>query len=526
MSAKIKYIAAAAGIAALIAAVAVFAYIWQTRGGKAPLAYIPAPDAASPYILLETKEHHYPEVMASLLTDGIYAHLKSDTPRGAVLAAAALAEDAAVLLESGVDGAIRVYCAARFTDEETKLLQKGALPAPLDAAFGTESAEGGDGTFAVRSEKLSEPFYYTVIGKNTLIAAELPALHEMASFDKGDGGLKRKKWTQEESWPAHIEISDGGRLTKNSKENITLTVEAAWCEPADETQPGEARWALVNLGSAAKSRLTSALKATKWDVADCVLPQPLLLSAGFSLPQLKEGSGEWPFPLSHVKLFAEGLGLSDAQIREILAGRTIVSLGGQNKILWFSLPGFLAEFSGRPELMRELVSAFWDGLFIGAEAEPVEGFEYGGAASVPFSVIGAGRGGTAVLGLVSPQSVASGSALSQFLTEDEEAVGWLLADLPRIGKTLSEMTKISTFLDSEENGDFYDGSENYGSQQNGYSWESGADDPEPLQPEFSISPFDQEIADSFGGVLQRLGRVMIVWEKPLSGRISWYNQEK
>ena len=80
------------------------------------------------------------------------------------------------------------------------------------------------------------------------------------------------------------------------------------------------------------------------------------------------------------------------------------------------------------------------------------------------------------------------------------------------------MTKMSSFLEQEEDQDFYGGADDY-------SW--GAEsDPEPLQPEFSISPFDQEIADSFGGVLQRLGRVMVVWEKPLSGRINWYNHAK
>lgn len=519
MSAKVKYIAAAAVLAAAIAAVAAFVCLWPARGGSGPLAYVPEPRGTAPYILLEAKERHYPAALASLLTDGVYAHLKSGTPRGAALAAAAQAVDAAVLIERGEDGAAAVYCAARFTDEETELLRKGALPAPLGAAFGTEGAVRTDGVFAVRSEKLSEPLYYTVIGKNTLFAAELTGLHKMASFDKGEGGLKNKKWTQEESWPAHIEICDGGELAKNAEERFSLTVEAAWREPKDAAQPGAARWAFVNLGAAAKAYLTATLKTQKWNVSDCILPQPLLLSAGFALPALKGAPETWPFPLSYAGTFAEGLGLSDAQIREILAGRTIFSLGGQNKILWFSLPGFLTEFSGKPELMRELVSAFWENLFYGVEPEIIEGFEFGGSASVPFAVIGSGRGGTAVLGLASPQSVASGAALAKFLSEDEEAVGWLLADLPRIGKALSDMTKMSSFLEEEEDQDFYDGA------SDGYSW--GVEgDPEPLQPEFSISPFDQEIADSFGGVLQRLGRVMVVWEKPLSGRINWYNLEK
>lgn len=521
MGAKLKYAAAAAAAAVVIAAAA-FVYLWQARAGSGPLAYIPEPDETAPYILLETKGRNYPKVLSSLLTDGIYAHLKSDTPSGAVLAAAAMAEDAAVLLERGADGAASVCCAARFTAEETKLLQKGALPAPLDAAFGTESAEGRGGVFAVRSESLSEPFYYTVRGTHTLIAADQRTLHKMTSLENG-GGLKDKKWTQEPQWPAHIEISDGSELTKRAKENFALTLEAAWRGPQSEGQPGEARWAFVNLGAAARAYMTASLEAKSWDVSGCVLPQPLLLSAGVNLPALKGSPSEWPFPLSRAGIFAESLGLADAQIREILAGRTVISLGGQNKILWFSLPGFLAEFSGRPELMRALVSAFWDNLFLGAEPESVAGFDFGGAASVPFSVIGAGRGGTAVLGLASPQSLASGETLSQFLSKDEKAVGWMLADLPRIGKALSEMTRMSTFLEEEEDEDFYGGTEDYGG---GYPWGGTQSDPEPLQPEISISPFDQEIADSFGGVLQRLGRVMIVWEKPLSGRINWYNHEK
>ena len=32
--------------------------------------------------------------------------------------------------------------------------------------------------------------------------------------------------------------------------------------------------------------------------------------------------------------------------------------------------------------MRELVGAFWNGLFYGVEPETVEGFEFGGSASV------------------------------------------------------------------------------------------------------------------------------------------------
>ncbi len=522
MSGKIKFAAAAAGLAATVLVIAACAYLFSKEGAGL-MAYIPEPGAGAPYVLLEAEGGSYPKALSAALADGISPHLKKGTPRGAVLAAAALASDAALLLERGADGSIEIYCAARFSDADTKLLKKGRLPAAVGAALGAADAEAADGGFSVRSETMTQPVYYAVAGKETLFAASLPALRRMTLLEKNPGAMKDKKWTQEKDWPAHIEICDGGLLTERIKEKFPITVEAAWRIPEKDRTQGEARWAFVNMGAGAKACLSSALKAKKWKISDCVIPQPLLLSAGLNLPPLKGSPEEWPFPLSSVGEIAGSLGLDDSKTREIFSGGTIFSLGGQNKILWFSLPGFLTEFSGRPELMKELVAAFWENLFFGAEPEPMEGFEYGGSASVPFSVVGAGRGGVAVLGLASPQSITTGGALPQFLSDDEEAVGWLLADFPRIGKAVSEMTKMNSFLNEEENQDFY--SDSYSAARDGYTW-GAENDPEPLQPEFSISPFDQEIADSFGAVLQKLGRVMVVWEKPLSGRINWYHQEK
>ena len=165
--------------------------------------------------------------------------------------------------------------------------------------------------------------------------------------------------------------------------------------------------------------------------------------------------------------------------------------------------------------MNELVDSFWKNLFFGAEPKPLPGFTFGGTTNVPFSVIGAGRDGIAVLGLTTPQSINAKNRLGKFLKEDEAVVGWMLADLPRIGGALSEMTKMSSFLEEEGMED----SGPYGDYQGYGDNEQLA---EPLQPDLSLSPFDQGITDSFGSVLKQLGRVLIVWEKPLSGRINWY----
>lgn len=122
----------------------------------------------------------------------------------------------------------------------------------------------------------------------------------------------------------------------------------------------------MNLGKPVEAYLSSTLKARKWDTADCIIPEPLLLSMGIDLPPLGGDPKDWPFPLSSLGEIAENLDMKDDQIREILSGQTVFSLGGQNRILWFSLPGFLVEFSGRSALMNELVDSFWKNLFFGA----------------------------------------------------------------------------------------------------------------------------------------------------------------
>ncbi len=522
MREKVKYAAGAAAAAAILAAL-FFSYALREPSGI--LTMIPRPGNSRAYVLTETKEGSYPRALSALLTDGVYALLKGGTPRNALLFAAAAAKEAALLVEDGGAGMAEVYASLRFAPSDTSALKKGALPESLKQVFkGASVRAGGDkGVFVIEAEGLSAPVYYTVKGKTVAMAAELSALRRMErASKKSAGNLGGKKWRQEKNWPAHIEISDGGMITANAEHKFTITVEAAWrsLEPQSPADPaGEIRWVLVDLGKPVESYLSSSLKAKRWDTEDFTIPQPLLLSMGVNLPPLGGAPQDWPFPLSYLGEIAESLNMKDDRIREVLSGQTVFSFGGQNRILWFSLPGFLVEFSGRPALMNELVDSFWKNLFFGAEPKPLPGFTFGGTTNVPFSVIGAGRDGIAVLGLTTPQSINTKNSLGKFLKEDEAVVGWMLADLPRIGGALSEMTKMSSFFEEEsmEDAEAYGGYPGYGGEEQLA---------EPLQPEISLSPFDQGITDSFSGILRRLGRVLVVWEKPLSGRINWYNAAK
>lgn len=521
MKGKFKAIACVLAAVAVLAAALVLVYV--KLGDRNIFAMIPHPDDGHPYLIMETKGS-MPDALMALLTDGVYAPLKSGTPRGALLAVASAAQDTALLIEGG--DVPEVYAAFRFSPETASSLKKGILPESLGAVFTDAKVSVGSekGRFCIEASNITMPIYYSVRGKNVAMTAEPAALRRMEDARRRNG-FRGKKWTKEKDWPSHMEISDGGRITANAEHKFPLIVEAAWhkLSPATATDPaGEIRWSLVGLDAPVEAHLLATLKTHKWDISQCVIPEPLLLSAGFT-PSAMGNSTDWPFPFSGLSDVAQAIGLKDEQINEILSSPTVFSLGGQNRILWFTLPGFLVEFSGRPELMAELVTAFWENLFFGAEPRPMTGFTCGGTTNTPFSVVGAGRDGIAVLGLTTPESISAPKHVGDFLGADEAVVAWLLADLPRIGGALSEMTRMSTFLEDEERMDMTPSYFDYGAS----GTEGGeAHFAEPMAPEISFSPFDQGISDAFGRVLKRMGRVLFVWENPLSGRINWYGNAK
>lgn len=522
MSGKLKYLLGAAAAAAVIAAAA--AAVFMLRGDEGLLTYVPKPAASNAYALIETKNGSFPEVFSSFFTEGAYAPFRKGGPRGAMLAAACAADEAAVLIERKSDGTVEVCCVLRFAGASASKLNKGSLPDELRNIFGDADVRKTEtqGFYSINSPSVSAPIWYTDKGGTALFAADAAALRKMASLGAGSKeGFGGKKWSEEKDWPAHAEISDGGLLASPGSKYVgTITAEAAWHDAEGDgadSPAGELRWKITGLNPAARSYIEASLKQREWNASDCVIVEPLLLSAGLNIPKFAGDPENWPFPLSIAGEAAKSMNMTDSQVREILSGQTIFSLGGKNKILWFSVPGFIVEFSGREELMKHLVSSFWETFFFDGEPKPLEGFEYGGTENFPFFVVGAGRGGIAVLGLASPQSLRSGKALSGLVPDGEEAVGWMLADLPKIGDALSEMTKMSSFLEDEADEDIVPYDEEGGSSLYG---------PEPIQPEFSLTPFDQSITDSFSAALKKLGRILIVWEKPLSGRINWYEQAK
>lgn len=86
--------------------------------------------------------------------------------------------------------------------------------------------------------------------------------------------------------------------------------------------------------------------------------------------------------------------------------------------------------------MRELVDAFWNKLFFGAEPRPLMALILAEPPTVPFSVVGAGRKCRHTQ-LLSPESIKEALKHESFIKNNEEAIGWIVADLQKLGLHLA-----------------------------------------------------------------------------------------
>ena len=490
---------------------------FSTRGPEVLVTKLPLPSVSNPYALVETEENYSPLSLFALLTDGQFALLREGSAGNQILSIAKSSKECAVLIEDGNENVIDIYAVLRLLPEDISSLSKGELPKSWKTILGnTEVIKSKEkGTWEIKTRNSSYPLYYSTEREVVIISQNKNSFLKLLNIKSGaEKGIPRNFWEKEKAWPAHIEICDGGLMFAEDSPESPLVLRAAWrSHDTDKKNDkmGEAIWRIKGLEKRISPLFLKSLKPKTWDTANCIIPEPLLISAGLNIDKLSGSQKDWPFPLNTAAEFGTTIGLSVKQIQKILSGETIFSIGGHNKLLWFSLPGFMVEFTGDKDLMKELVNAFWSRLFLGVEPKPMDGFDFGGTANVPFSVVGAGRENIAILGLLSPESIKATGRLDSFLKSDEKAIGWVIADLPRTGAALRDMTKMNAFMSDSS----LDEDHSYG------------DDTEDIfQPDSSFSPFDQGISDSFGNVLKDMGKTLIVWETADSGRINWYKNSK
>lgn len=494
-------IVAAAAVAALALLVYLFGFF--TRPSNL-LSYLPNTPDQKQYILVETRAKTFPARLAASLTEGPFALLHKSTSANTLLSLAKSASDTAVLITNdiarqGLNNAA-VYAVYKLPAKMSSSLGKGRLPDEWQKIIPEARIEKGQekGSWEIWSTAVDAPVYYYTDRENVIMAADGESFAHLVAMRSAKNRAKHS-WQQERKWPGHIEFGDGGAILA---EKTPLKIQFAW-RPLDNkgklAPAGEAKWTLSGLKASHKAlMMILTAKRTNWDISEYTIPtEPILVSA-LNIPKFKGPPEEWPFPLSSAAEHAKTFGLSKNSISDVLSGKTVFSLGGKNRVLWLTLPGILAQFSGNESSMSELVELFWKNLFFDSEPKKLSGWTYGGVIRAPFSVVGAGRADTALLGMISSDSLQKGDTLSQYISKKEKAIGWMVIDLPKLGESLDDMTKVMSLL-AFEDGDSYSDSDSRRSYD-----------------------LDHGVVNAFRAILAKFGTSVIVWERPESGRINWY----
>lgn len=495
-------IAAAAAIVSLV--LLTYAFSFFTRPSSM-LAYLPGAPDLKQYVLAETRENNFPTRLSAFLTDGPFALLHRQSSASVLLSLAPAASDAAVMIVNDGLGGAGVCAAYKLPASLSSKLGKGKLPEEWLNILSSAKIEKGreKDSWEIWSAKMDAPIYYYTDKENVVMASDRETFAQLTELRSSKGGRRKHVWQQERSWPGHIEFGDGAVLLSGE---TPLKMQFAW-RPLDDkggkTPAGEAKWTVIGLKNSTKAGLLLSAKPTQWDTSEYTIPtEPILVSA-LNIPKLKGKPETWPFPLSMAAHLTNLLGLSKNSISEVASGKTVFSLGGSNKLLWLTLPGCLAQFSGKESVMRELVASFWENFFFDSEPKKLDGWAYGGTISSPFSVIGAGRGETALLGMMSADSLQSGAVLASYIPKKDKSIGWVVVDLPKLGESMGDMTKMMSLL----------------------TFEDGGDDSDPEYPDYAPrrqTELDYGISNSFRTALAGFGRAVAVWERPTSGRLTWY----
>ena len=323
---------------------------------------------------------------------------------------------------------------------------------------------------------------------------ELGLLREVLS---GTREPLRFRWTVEPRWKGHLLLSDGGWLDRLQKEKDRggdpLRLEAAWrsleaTDPAPGTPLGEAKWTVKGLSLPWKGKEPEALT---WNRQPFSLAEPPVLALGANLPDLSPAELKEAPWADRPREWMEELGLPSETVGALLRGPVVLSLGGKTQVLWFDLPGFLADFPGRGEAGQALVDAVWTKLFLGAKPTPLEGYDKGGTTELPFSFLAAAHRTDALLGLVRPDGVRPLAPQGPpFGGQTVRGWGWLYADLPKLADTLGDLTALNELFEEKA-----------------------------LE-----NPFEEQAGDALRGLLRTLHPLLLVLERPDGGVLRWYRR--
>lgn len=286
---------------------------------------------------------------------------------------------------------------------------------------------------------------YKVRGGIVLFAT---AAERIADMDRAldDPSLSFKSATElDRTAPNRLLLSDGGFISSTgSIEGLPTTkgallLSAGWREESDG---GIMEWKIHGLSSILPPSVLQSLERANWGT-DISFPEPLVAALGVNFPTLPEGR----FIRENYDGLLEPLAAYRRWIDEIFPGPCVFSLSGRSKFLVFSLPGFLMELPGRGTKGMEFVDYLWNKEWksLVPGVEKLEGFQSGGTAVIPFSILAAANSDTLRLGLIDREALKQErfhpiGHYAPGLANLDEAISWGYVDLEKFAVAMRTLS--------------------------------------------------------------------------------------
>lgn len=460
----------------VLAVLALLAALMPTRGRTSLLGLLPPLPEDTPMIVVEAEEGEFPYSPMTL-----FAGSFGEYGGGPLITALPLFKSrAGALVASSRENSVTFMGVLAIDRKEEKALAAGKLPASwLEYLDRPKAIQDARGPLAIVAANLQSPIYVEAKDRHAWLSDNLSDMDAMRGARTRPARGMKPIWSVAPRYRGHILVSDGGMImASDGNPGEPLRLEAAW-----KAGLHRAEWKISGL----RRGSYKVPSAFNWAANMPVVPGNLLLSAGVNLPSPGKNRAKYPLWAKQLAGPLSKFGLRDSEIAQALTGPVTVSLGGRTQILWYELPGVVLDVPGRGRLANRAIDLFWQRTFMGIEPRPIEGFTRGGSTDLPFSVIAAANNERMIFALADRPG-GHNPEIENLLKRTKHAIGWLYADLPQIGASLTEMASVNTLLFSED--------------------EENASDNATLAV----------LSDALAG----MRRVFMVWKTPGGGSIEWF----
>lgn len=411
---------------------------------------IPVPEASSPYVYLEgdgaSFKFDFPE---ELLEESGQARPFLLAVQG-VSPILSFSKDSACLVAWDKNEP-HLYASALFSVSVTENLKKAELPAEWKNLEERLTLSKDENNITLLTWKNGIPsLYMDVDGGLSLLSTSKEGLQLMKDVLHKTKENLDMEWKVSSDWKNHFRFYDGGLLSQLlSLDGVKVSLvpfifNASWYK---NDEKGELSWKTSGIDGVIPATLYEKLMPIQWNQR-IIAPEPLLLAAGINIPDIRETE----MASELVKEMPEEFPFSAEELLTLLHGPVCLTVAGNSKVIFFSLPGFVLQLPDRGTAGVKLVNEFWsqEWRMLVPSIESLEGFHTGGTASVPFTILGAARDDLAVLGIIQKSDIKVEKKINNAIPSLKNSGGafaWGYAHGERLADALDVVARASAMAD-------------------------------------------------------------------------------